>query len=322
MGRLRRAASGEREGLSVKIKNVKQETEIGPVAGERSCALALMAKAPRPGHVKTRLVPPLTEAQAAALSASFLRDLTANMAGVVRRSGTAACRGFVFYTPAGSEDAFEGLLAEGFTLVAQRGESLTERLVHAVEDLLRLGFESLCLVNADSPTLPPRAFELAAGALSRAGERIVLGPAADGGFYLIGLKKLHPALFHGVEWSTPRVLAQTLERAAALGLEVEMLPEWYDVDDAASLQTLCRELLGTSDGRVDGSRGGTHGAEANLHSTKESRRTSLRETFIREPYGRGYEAPQTREFLRRLLRERGGKDFSVAGAEEGLVSGA
>jgi hypothetical protein len=80
-------------------------------------------------------------------------------------------------------------------------------------------------------------------ALSAPGDRVVLGPASDGGYYLIGLKRQHRRLFEDIAWSTERVFGQTLERAASIGLEVATLPTWYDVDDAASLQWLCVEVL-------------------------------------------------------------------------------
>ena len=74
----------------------------------------------------------------------------------------------------------------------------------------------------------------------------VLGPAEDGGYYLIGLKRAHPRLFEEIAWSTPLVFAQTVERAREIGLEPVVLPPWYDVDDVASLHRLHRELLGES----------------------------------------------------------------------------
>ena len=80
-------------------------------------------------------------------------------------------------------------------------------------------------------------------ALGREGDRVVLGPAADGGYYLIGLKRAHPELFAGVRWSTDAVYADTLAKAKLAGLEVVELPLWYDVDDAPTLDLLRAELL-------------------------------------------------------------------------------
>src|SRR5205807_3834985 len=82
----------------------------------------------------------------------------------------------------------------------------------------------------------------AARALAAPGDRLVLGPAEDGGYYLIGLKQPHRRLFEDIAWSTERVLRQTLDRAAELGLQTVTLPSWYDVDDVVSLRRLIGEL--------------------------------------------------------------------------------
>jgi uncharacterized protein len=81
-----------------------------------------------------------------------------------------------------------------------------------------------------------------ADALARPGERAVLGPSTDGGYYLLGLKTPHRRLFEEITWSTERVAAQTLERARELSLEVHMLPAWYDVDDVEGLRRLSCEV--------------------------------------------------------------------------------
>ena len=206
-----------------------------------------MAKAPLAGEVKTRLVPPLTPAQAAALNVCFLRDMAANIASV---AASDKARGVVVYTPIGAEFAFDGILPDGFRLLAQRGESLGDRLCNATEDLLTNGYDSLCLINSDSPTLPQSVYDHAIKSLSRPGDRVVLGAADDGGYYLIGLKEVHSGLFDRIAWSTADVLAHTIERAAEIGLEVEMLPRWYDVDDAQTLNRLCEELFAAQ--RQDG----------------------------------------------------------------------
>jgi len=204
------------------------------------CALGLMAKAPLAGAVKTRLTPPLNPEEAATLHVCFLRDMVASIAEVVARN---RAEGVVVYTPVGAEAAFDGLLLRGFKLLGQRGESLGDRLCNAAEDLLGQGYDSLCLVNSDSPTLPQSVFDLAIKSLSHDGDRVVLGAAADGGYYLIGLRNVHPRLFDRIAWSTAEVLAHTIERAAEIGLEVELLPPWYDVDDAETLDRLCEELF-------------------------------------------------------------------------------
>ena len=205
------------------------------------CALAVMAKAPRVGKVKTRLTPPLTPEEAAELNIRFLRDITS---AIATATAGGRAKGIGVYTPVGDEVVFEGILPEQFQLVAQRGDTFGDRLTFAIEDILRLGFDSVCLINSDSPTVPPRAFIEAVEVLSAPGDRVVLGPSDDGGYYLIGLKKLHRQIFVDIDWSTERVFEQTLDRAAALGLAVHLLPKWYDVDDRATLHRLCSELFG------------------------------------------------------------------------------
>ncbi|MDQ2920304.1 MAG: TIGR04282 family arsenosugar biosynthesis glycosyltransferase, partial [Acidobacteriota bacterium] len=158
-----------------------------------------MAKAPLAGEVKTRLVPPLTPAEAAGLNVCFLRDMAANI-GSVAAAGQA--EGLVVYTPVGSDFAFDGVLPNGFKFLAQRGESLGDRLCNATDDLLKDGYSSVCLINSDSPTLPRSVLDRAIELLAHDGDRVVLGAADDGGYYLIGLKQAHPNLFNRIAWST------------------------------------------------------------------------------------------------------------------------
>jgi rSAM/selenodomain-associated transferase 1 len=150
--------------------------------------------------------------------------------------------GVVLYTPANAEALLHDLLPDGFKLVAQRGETLGDRLINAATDLISNGFESVCLINSDSPTLPSEILKTAVSLLAQDGDRVVLGPSEDGGYYLIGLKHPHRELFERIAWSTADVLAHTIERAADINLPVELLPTWYDVDDAATLRLLCDEL--------------------------------------------------------------------------------
>ena len=204
-------------------------------------AFGIMCKAPIIGASKTRLCPPLTPAEAAQLSRCFIADVAAALDSVPAEVD--GC-GIAVYTPAGEESAFDGLLPQRFGMLLQRGADLGERLLGATEDLLAAGFAGVCLINSDSPTLPAALLERTVQALRSPGDRIVLGPAIDGGYYLIGLKHPHRPLFDGVPWSTNQVLAQTLARAAALRLPVAVLPAWYDVDDAGTLQLLLHELFG------------------------------------------------------------------------------
>jgi rSAM/selenodomain-associated transferase 1 len=212
---------------------------VTPIGRSGCCAIAIMAKAPRRGDVKTRLVPPLSMAEATALSAAFIQDAAGN---ILAAADTAPIEGYVAYSPAGSAAVFAPLLPTAIRLLPPRRIGLGDSLVDAAGDLLAAGYGAACLVNADSPTLPTAVLVEATRALAMPGDRVVLGPAADGGYYLIGLKHLHRRLFEDIAWSTEQVLRQTVERAAEIGLEIVTLPVWYDVDDIASLRRLVGEL--------------------------------------------------------------------------------
>jgi hypothetical protein len=202
-----------------------------------------MLKAPRSGEVKTRLVPPLCPDEASLLSVCFMRDVVTNL---LAASENVPVDCYAAYSPPGSEALVRDLLPPQVRMLPPRSVGLANSLPDAVEDLIAAGYEGACLVNADSPTLPTSLLVDAIMSLRAPGDRVVLGPATDGGYYLIGLKHPHRQLFHEIDWSTERVYRQTAERAGSIGLELVTLPTWYDVDDAASLRWLCRELF---DGR-------------------------------------------------------------------------
>jgi rSAM/selenodomain-associated transferase 1 len=216
---------------------------------EGCSALALMTKAPRAGEVKTRLVPPLTNEEAAQLNRCFLQDTSAAIS--VCRSltttpnpGASVVRGIAVYTPVGAEAAYADILPADFSLLPQRGKNFGERLYFAAEDLFKCGFEAICLIDSDSPTVSAENFTRAVQLLSSPDDQIILGPCDDGGYYLIGLKQLHREVFEGIDWSTERVFEQTRERANQIGVKVHELPGGFDVDDRAALRRLCDELLG------------------------------------------------------------------------------
>jgi uncharacterized protein len=209
------------------------------------CAIAVMAKAPVPGRVKTRLVPPLTPEQAAMLSAAFLADITHN---IWEAAAAAPIIPYVAYAPAGAEHLFDGVLAPGTRLILADGkrdfpcgiEGFGRCLAQAIVELLERGHDSACVLNSDSPTLPTDYLVQAAQALSRKGDRIVLGPADDGGYYLLGMAARHINLFCDIAWSTARVADETRARAQEHGLEIVELPAWYDVDDGEAMRRLLR----------------------------------------------------------------------------------
>ncbi len=212
------------------------------------CAMGVMAKAPQPGKAKTRLCPPLLPEQAARLSAAFLRDITEHIVTASRDVPIDWC---IAYAPMGTEAWFDGHLADGTGFVLADGSPMMPEnvqgfgrcLLHAVQAMLGSGYAAACVVNSDSPTLPPAVLAEAARALLAPGERIVLGPAADGGYYLLGMKQALAHLFADIVWSTDTVAEATRARARDLGLPVVELPVWYDVDDASALARLRADLI-------------------------------------------------------------------------------
>jgi hypothetical protein len=206
----------------------------------QSVALGIICKTPIAGFCKTRLSPPLRPDECAALSACFIRDL----AGTIRTIGLdGGVTGYAVYTPAGTETTLRRLLPPGFRLLPQGEGDLGARLLQATVDLLGQGHAGAILVNADSPTLPGSILRAAVAAV-RGPDAVVLSPALDGGYTLIGLSRPHRRLFADIPWSTPQVHGLTLARAREIGLPVVTVPAWYDVDDAESLGMLEGELRG------------------------------------------------------------------------------
>ena len=226
-----------------------------PVDCIPGCAIGVMAKAPRAGFSKTRLCPPLQPVQAAALSAAFLRDISENIAAAARLVPIAS---YVAYAPSGQEAMFAGhiaadiglLLADGSPLMPPNVQGFGRCLLHAILAMLAKGHAAAAVVNSDSPTLPTGLLVQAARALVAEGDRVVLGPAEDGGYYLLGMKAAHAHLFADIAWSTDTVAATTRSRAKELGLEIVELPSWYDVDDTASLSRLLIDTASTQKAAV------------------------------------------------------------------------
>lgn len=201
-------------------------------------ALAVICKTPKPGQSKTRLSPPLRPEECAAISACFIRDLTRTIAAVAREG---RAKGYAVYTPIGSEAELRELLPDGFGLVPQSDGDLGARLRHGLADLTALGHCGAILINSDSPTLPPDTLRAAVDAVA-AGDSVVLSPALDGGYTLVGLSKPHDEIFSDIPWSTPDVFPLTIARAKQHGIPVTLVPGWYDVDDEASLALLSSEM--------------------------------------------------------------------------------
>jgi rSAM/selenodomain-associated transferase 1 len=194
-----------------------------------------MAKAPEAGQVKTRLCPPLSHEEAAELYRCFLMDKIAQVQAVP------AAEPVLAYAPDGAAGIFEKL-APGFRLLPQRGGDLTSRLVSVLEELFGAGFDAVIVIDSDTPTLPSGLLALAVSHMASPAHELVLGPSEDGGYYLIGLRRIHRTLFEGMPWSTPVVFGETVRRARALDLAVLTLAPWYDVDTGADLARLTAEV--------------------------------------------------------------------------------
>ncbi len=207
---------------------------VGPVR-----LILVMAKQPVPGTSKTRLQPAVSPEGAAELSRCFILDALELAAGLSDSVAKLTVR--VAGTPASSVTYFEHLAPEaGF--VAQRGDNLSRRLHTVMAEAVDEGFDQVVAINSDSPTLPPSRLTDAFVALDRPDVDVVLGPAEDGGYYLIGWKAVNERLIGEVEMSTPDVLADTLALAGQEQLRVELIDPWYDVDLPADLERVKREV--------------------------------------------------------------------------------
>jgi uncharacterized protein len=198
--------------------------------------LIVIAKAPVPGRVKTRLTPPFTPEQAAALAEAALADtLDAVLAAPVARRVLAL---------AGTPGPW---LPPGFTVIAQRGGGLDERLAAAFDD----AFTDTCcadtrlpmvLIGMDTPQVTPALLAGAARPLVSGAADATFGPATDGGYWLLGLRAPDPSLLLGVPMSRPDTGRAQLDRLASAGLRVSMLPGLTDVDHAEDAARIAEQI--------------------------------------------------------------------------------
>ena len=208
----------------------------------------LFARAPRLGHVKTRMLPCLDPGQALALHRALLED---SLSLLRLAAFQMAARPLLAlsdpWEPAGDPaDAPLMAAVAGVTRFQQRGKDLGERLLHAFRSLFRRqGRAAVVIFGADSPTLPPARLASAL-ALLESEQDLVLGPAEDGGFYLIGARRIVPGLFAGIPWGTSQVFEATLRAGRRSGLRVALLPPWYDVDRPEDLGRLRDDVKSSS----------------------------------------------------------------------------
>jgi Uncharacterized protein conserved in bacteria len=202
---------------------------------KNSRSLIIFAKKPVPGSVKTRLSPPLTSAEAAELYSCMLEDTLATTAGL---DGVTSV--LFFQDEQGAAEYFSTLAPEIESL-PQAGADLGERMKGAFNGRFECGFKEVVIVGSDSPDLPSEYISKAFKLLATEGVDLVLGPAEDGGYYLMAMKMVRDELFCGIPWSSGEVFAATVKTAEILGLGVSFLPMWHDIDTAADLER--QELL-------------------------------------------------------------------------------
>jgi uncharacterized protein len=197
----------------------------------RANALVVMTKAPLPGESKTRLVPPLTFEEAAALSQALLLDQLDHL------TNFNDAQLFVAFAPQAAAAFFQALVPTRFSCFPQEGEDLGQRMRQAFQNLLTRGFGNILLIGSDLPPIPLQTFTAAYASLG-AGTDVVLGPTEDGGYYLVGMSWLVVDIFEGMHWSRADVLDCTLDKINRAGLSHTLLPLWHDVDTPEDLARL------------------------------------------------------------------------------------
>jgi rSAM/selenodomain-associated transferase 1 len=196
-------------------------------------ALVFMAKWPEPGRAKTRLSPPLSPGDAAELARCFLLDTLAEAA-------VADADAYLAFAPVRAADDFRRLVGLNVGLIPAEAPHLGAALREGQRVALAMGYRQVALVGSDLPHLPASRYGEAFAALESADA--VIGPSADGGYYLLAAAHETPRLFENVTWSTAAVYSQTLERAAAAGLRLAVIDPCDDVDTADDLPVLLDAL--------------------------------------------------------------------------------
>ena len=207
-----------------------------PTSKPQPAALVIFAKAPVPGQVKTRLCPPLTPDEAATLHGSFVIDMLERTKVATAKLKLPLDR-YLACAPSSTLVFFQIMEErQSVKLIDQVGDDLGARMQQTFASLFGMGYQQVFVVGTDVPSLPLDHYKQALALLDT--HDVVLGPALDGGYYLIGLKQPRPELFAGIAWSTDRVLPATQEKAATFGLKTALLSSWRDVDTIDDLQAL------------------------------------------------------------------------------------
>lgn len=209
--------------------------------------LILFVKAPEPGKVKTRLTPFISTTDAAKLQEAFIFDLLKNtrqltkpdLTGTIEKSSST--KRVMACAPYAEHPFFQRCTEEHkLQLISQQGRDLGERMLNAFSWGFENGFQKVVVIGCDSPTLPPAFIQHAFEKLSEVD--LVIGPGLDGGYYLIGKRRLIPAVFSGLAWGTETVLTRTLAFLNQQQQTYSLLPFWYDIDRPADLAFLREHL--------------------------------------------------------------------------------
>jgi uncharacterized protein len=192
-------------------------------------ALAVIAKAPEAGRVKTRLLPALTAQEAAELSRALLIDQLDQLQEID------ATDFYLFFAPDQARLLLTELAPPCFCLLPQQGDGLGARMEAVFSRLSQMGHKNIVLIGGDLPPVPLRYFAEAYGFLESSNRRVVLGPSRDGGYYLVGANQPAPEMFQDMHWSHSRVLAQTRDKLTSLQIDYHLLPPWFDIDTADDL---------------------------------------------------------------------------------------
>ena len=195
-------------------------------------ALAVMAKAPLAGQVKTRLLPALTAQDAAELSRSLLVDQLNQLQELD------ATDFYLAFAPDEAHLLMKELAPPCFCLLPQQGGDLGARMEAIFARLSQMGHKNIVLIGGDLPPVPLRYFAEAYAFLATSNRRVVLGPSRDGGYYLVGANQPTPEIFQGMSWSHSQVLAQTRDKLACLQIDCHLLPPWLDIDTIDDLRYL------------------------------------------------------------------------------------
>jgi len=202
-------------------------------------AVVLMSRAPIPGKTKTRLESHLKKEECAELHKAFLKDINAKFLNLKNENTRIDL--YLSFTPKKAESSFLGLISSDFTRIPQIGSNLGEKMYNALNDAYQLSNLSVIITGSDLPLLDIEIFTEAFAGLKE--RDLVIGPSADGGYYLIGMKKPQKFLFDSGNWGNSNVLQQTIKAVSSHNLKTHFLPEASDVDTFKELLQLRSELI-------------------------------------------------------------------------------